>query len=402
VPTGRFAHVIDIQECYADPTDLMGNAAFAQKMIGHYQAIQLHQLAAYAADTDGDEFASLDVATQLHLSDRAAQRRITFARTLTQRLPQTLAALRQGWIEEYKAQLISTAVTELSDEHALAVEARVLDKAAQQTPTQLRNTLAKAVLAVDPQGAEQRRRERVRGRRVDKQPTEPGMAALTIHHSAEHIATAHAVIADRARALKALGDEPRTLAQLEADIAIDLLFGTDTTPNRVVEVHLTMPASTATGADDQPADVDGMPTTAQAARELLADAASWRWLKTDPDTGQMVDLTSPRYDPPESFKTFIQVRDRTCRYPGCTRRARRCDVDHRVPWPLGGTCDDNCACLCRRHHRAKHEGGWRVRMIKPGTFEWTSPLGFVHIVEPDPVTEPQPPPRDPDPDPPPY
>ncbi|HEV2780392.1 MAG TPA: DUF222 domain-containing protein, partial [Actinophytocola sp.] len=223
-----------------EPRDLLGDAALAGVLIGHYQAVQLRQLAAYARDTEGDEFAYLEVATQLRISDRAAQRRLKFARTLVERLPQTLVALDQGWIEEYQAQLIADAVAELSDDHALAVEAQVLDKAGQQTPTQLRNALARVVLAVDPEGAEERRREQLRGRRVDAYPTEPGMAALTIHHSAEKIATAHAVIADRARALKALGNEPRTFAQLEADVAVDLVFGTDTS-NRVVEVHLTMP-----------------------------------------------------------------------------------------------------------------------------------------------------------------
>ncbi|HEV2781197.1 MAG TPA: DUF222 domain-containing protein [Actinophytocola sp.] len=387
--------VIQDHSTAAEPQDLLGQAAFAGVLIGHYQAVQLRQLAAYARDTEGDEFAYLEVATQLRISDRAAQRRLKFARTLVDRLPQTLAALDQGWIEEYKAQLIADAVAGLADDHALAVEAQVLDKAGQQTPAQLRNTLAKVVLAVDPEGAEERRTERVRGRRVDAYPTEPGMAALTIHHSAEKIATAHAVIADRARALKALGNEPRTLQHIEADIALDLLFGTDTGSNRVVEVHLTMPApGTAAG----PAEVDGLPVTAQAARELAAEATSWRWLRTDPTTGAVVDLTAPSYTPPESLKTFVQVRDRTCRYPGCTRRARQCDVDHRIPWPTGATCDANCQCLCRRHHRAKHDGAWQVRKLGRDRLEWTSPLGFTHMVEPEPVTAPS----EWDPDPPPF
>jgi hypothetical protein len=77
-----------------------------------------------------------------------------------------LVALKDGRIEEFKAQVIATAVETLSDERALMVEARVLDRAAQQTPAQLRHRLAKAVMAVDPEGAEQRRQQRMRGRRV--------------------------------------------------------------------------------------------------------------------------------------------------------------------------------------------------------------------------------------------
>src|SRR5439155_5964453 len=105
----------------------------------------------------GDEFADLEVAALLHISGAAARRRLRFARTLTTRLPETLAALKQGWIEEFKAQLIADAVEPLSDEHALVVEARVLDKAGSQTPNQLRHRLAKVVMAVDPEGAGERR-----------------------------------------------------------------------------------------------------------------------------------------------------------------------------------------------------------------------------------------------------
>jgi hypothetical protein len=387
--------VIVLEDVFVEPRDHLGNAAFAQLQIGHFQAVQLEQLAAYARATEGDEFAHLEIAARLHISDAAARRRLRFATSLTQRLPETLAALKQGWIEEFKAQLIADAVEPLSDEHALVVESRVLDHAARWTPTQLRNRLAKVVMTVDPEGAEERRRERVRGRRVESQPTEPGMAMLTVHHTTETIAAAQAVITGRARELKALGGDTRTLAQIEADVACDLILG-EPGGRRVVEVHLTMPATTALGANE-PGDVDGLPVTAHAARELMREATSWRWLRTNPTTGAVTDLTTSRYTPPDTLKTFLRVRDRTCRFPGCTRRARGCDIDHRDPWPHGTTSNHNCQCLCRRHHRAKHEGGWQVT-VKPGWWEWTTPLGFTHRVTPEPVTESRPA----DPNPPPF
>jgi hypothetical protein len=393
-------------EVFTAPRNHLENAAFARKLTGHYQAIELEQLADYARTTTGLDamFTHLDVAARLHISDRAAQHRIRFALTLTTRLPATLATLKQGCIEEYKAQLIADAVEPLSAEHALAVEARVLDQAPTQTPTQLRNALAKAVLAVDPQGAEERRQERVRGRRVESRPTEEGMAMLTLHHTADRIAAAHALIKTRAKELKAAGGESRTLSQLEADVAADLLLGIDG-GGRTVEVHLTIPATSLVGADNQPGEVEGLPITAQAARELAAAADRWRWVRTDPKTGQVVDLTSPRYKPPIALTQFVKIRDRTCRFVGCTRRARYCEVDHRIPWPQGKTCDANCSCLCQRHHKAKHEGGWQVKpSSKPGWVEWTSPLGITHLVPPEPATETPPPPtpRRPEDDPPPF
>jgi hypothetical protein len=391
VRSGSIVVVIVMESVFTAPQDFLGNAAFTQVQIGHLQAIQLEQLAAYAQQTEGDEFAYLEVAALLHISEAAARRRLRFAVTLTRRLPETLAALRQGWIEEFKAQLIADAVEPLSDEHALLVESRVLDTAGRWTPTQLRNRLAKMVLAVDPEGAEERRRERMRSRRVESQPTEPGMAMLTVHHSAEKIAEVHAVITGRARELKALGGDARTLAQIEADVACDLIFGGESGVRRGVEVHLTVPVETALGGD-APGEVDGLPVTAPAARELMREASSWRWVRTDPSSGAVTDLTYPRYTPPAVLADWVKVRDRTCRFPGCTRPARGCDIDHRTPWPQGATSDANCGCLCRRHHRAKHEGGWRVRAIKPGWVEWTSPLGFTHQVAPQPAADPDPPP----------
>jgi hypothetical protein len=367
-------------------------------MIGHLHAVELQQLADFAGAHDGDEFAYLEVATELHISGRAAQRRMAFAITLTERLPQTFAALKQGWIEEFKARLIADVVAPLSDEHAHAVETAVLDKAAQQTPGQLRNRLAKAVLSVDPDGAEQRRKIIKRERRVDAYPTAPGQAVLAIHSTSEEIAAMHAAIAVRAREIKAQGGETRTIAQLEVDIARDLLLSTGLTGGRAVEVHLTIPATSAVGADDQPGEVDGLPITAQAAREMFPEATRWRWVSTDPQTGAVMDVTTARYTPPAMLRTLVKARDRTCRFPGCTRRARYCDVDHRVPWPLGPTCDSNCHCLCRRHHRAKHEGGWDIEVLGLGHYRWTSPNGRTYTVEPEPVVEP---PRKPPPPPPP-
>ena len=48
-----------------------------------------------------------------------------------------------------------------------------------------------------------------------------------------------------------------------------------------------------------------------------------------------------------------------CRFPGC--QARRCDAHHIRHWADGGeTALANLVLLCRRHHRAVHEEGFRV------------------------------------------
>ena len=57
----------------------------------------------------------------------------------------------------------------------------------------------------------------------------------------------------------------------------------------------------------------------------------------------------------------MTVRDRGCRFPGCSRPPRYTDAHHLVHWADGGSSDlSNGALLCRWHHRAVHEGGWHV------------------------------------------
>jgi hypothetical protein len=56
----------------------------------------------------------------------------------------------------------------------------------------------------------------------------------------------------------------------------------------------------------------------------------------------------------------LRARDRGCRFPGCDNR-RFVDAHHVRHWAHGGeTSLDNLILLCRRHHRAVHEGGYRV------------------------------------------
>jgi hypothetical protein len=49
--------------------------------------------------------------------------------------------------------------------------------------------------------------------------------------------------------------------------------------------------------------------------------------------------------------------------------------------PAGQTGTDNLVPLSRLHHRAKTFGGWRNRSLRTGAIEWTSPHGFVFIVD---------------------
>jgi Domain of unknown function (DUF222) len=83
---------------------------------------------------------------------------------------------------------------------------------------------------------------------------------------------------------------------------------------------------------------------------------------------------SAGYRPPPSLQHLIRVRQQLCLFPGCGRAARRCDLDHTIPYHLGGrTCECNLAPLCRKHHQAKQTQGWKLDQPEPGIMIWTTP-----------------------------
>ncbi len=61
-----------------------------------------------------------------------------------------------------------------------------------------------------------------------------------------------------------------------------------------------------------------------------------------------------------TIKRALRLRDRTCRFPGCTHR-RYVDGHHIEHWANGGaTTLSNLMLLCSAHHTLLHEGGCRV------------------------------------------
>ena len=91
-----------------------------------------------------------------------------------------------------------------------------------------------------------------------------------------------------------------------------------------------------------------------------------------------------QHDPPAWMRELVILRDGHCVFPGCTRDARACDLDHITPYdpdgPPGQTHPNGLACLCRRHHRAKTLGLWRYTRTPDGDYRWRGPYGITVIV----------------------
>ena len=168
--------------------------------------------------------------------------------------------------------------------------------------------------------------------------------------------------------------DPRTKAQRRAD-ALARLTGTapalgcecgasdctaaQSDPPTSVVIHVIAEAATLDGRGAAPGHLPGYGTVPPAMVRKLAETAKLRPL-------DLAALSCPegRYRPSAALAEYIRCRDLHCRFPGCDRPAEYCDIDHTVPWQLGGpTHPSNLNLRWRSHHLLKTfwtgENGWK-------------------------------------------
>ena len=73
------------------------------------------------------------------------------------------------------------------------------------------------------------------------------------------------------------------------------------------------------------------------------------------------------------MRRALRVRDKGCRFPGCTN-TRFVDGHHIEHWADGGeTSLDNLVLLCRHHHHLVHEGGFVCEKSLNGAINFKNP-----------------------------
>jgi hypothetical protein len=91
--------------------------------------------------------------------------------------------------------------------------------------------------------------------------------------------------------------------------------------------------------------------------------------------GNPLDIGGRRRTVPTALRRALQLRDKGCRFPGCTNT--RVDSHHVVAWSRGGeTKLTNLVSTCRKHHRYVHELGFRVEPQDDGSFAFFAPAGW--------------------------
>ena len=394
-----------------------------------------------------------ELAVDARVSDRTLQSQLFEAhRTVTQ-FGASWEAWREGRLSRAHVRVIVDAGADLSDDSVRgAYEAEVLAYAETTSAGRVRPFAEQVAEKHNPKSMQERHDEAVLDRHVWVEDLRDGMSMLGVIGPSVEVHGVHDRLTRQGKAIKAVDraarreaaeraaagatptdagasfglDEPgescgtnggdktesavwfdeRTLDQIRTDLLLDMLLtsspAVDPTGGAVegglgairAHVQVTVPATTLAGTTTGGAELDGKcAVDPETAKILAGNVPSFDRVFLDPITGAVLAVDR-RFVTAEQ-KRYLVARDIRCRFPGCRRPARDCDMDHREDWALGGKTDvDNVGAFCRRHHAMKQAAGWTVVQEPGGRLRFTAPSGLEYTDDPPPrvVFMPDPPP----------
>jgi len=297
------------------------------------------------------------------MSTAAAAQHVDVARQLLE-LPITSDALHSGAIGFHHAAAIARCAAEVGSGAVRPVEQTLVEAAEKLDPSRLRLVTRHLRHCVDPDGALDAANRDHAHRWFHISQTFDGVFVLDGKLDAEGGALLRTAI--NALEKPAAGDD-RSASQRRADALVELasrqLQGGELPAVAGQRPHLTVTAPAATLQRERGAAAGEMswagPVVAQTVRRLACDAAVTRvTLNAD---GQPLTVGRSARSIPPAMRRALVTRDGGCRFPGCDRPPEWTDGHHVKHWADGGeTRLDNLVLLCRRHHRAVHEHGWRL------------------------------------------
>src|SRR6478752_6288233 len=373
---------------------------------------------------DADRLTMLEVTTATGLGPQEVHDRLDLATDRSRSAAELRRRLRAGTVSLHRARTVHEQVRHLEDDAANQVIETVLrpKDGAPPSPTLLRQRLTRACLAADPDAAQQRRRARHRRGAFARIDTD-GLGTLTVTNDADKIIAAMERADTLARAARHAGDR-RNLEALRADAITDLLvFATITDPSvntssapdalgaigalgacsagrghapeqdawtrllgrrPAATISLVVPLPVALGTTEAPCEVPGYGwIDPEHARSLmLGPEARWRLITVDAATGTAQAVSTTAYRPTAAIRALVEAVDGTCRGPGCTIPAARCDLDHDLPWPHGPTTTANLTSKHRDHHNTRTHGHWTATRDQHARVHWTTTTGRRYVTHP--------------------
>ena len=322
-------------------------------------------------------------------------------------LAATGQALCAGELSAAHAEALA-ANTQLPDQVTSDAESTLLDAARRLDPGQLRRAVQHLRYMVDPEGADRQAQRRYERRGLWFSPTVDDMIAVGGQLHPEAGQTLLAALEPLARPADA--HDERSGSQRNADALTELarrsLEGGQLPKAGGVRPQLSVVVDLAS-LQGQPGGIGGdagwaAPLPPEACRRLACDGSVTRVLASrgasgpgrelpDLAAGDPIDTSasdlegrlraamatlppilggapslplnlgrSTRVVSPAQHRA-LAVRDGGCVFPGCGRPLAWCEAHHLWHWLDGGPTDlDNLTLVCREHHRAIHDGGWRL------------------------------------------
>jgi len=281
----------------------------------------------------------------------AAREHVRVARALGE-LPSIDAALRAGEVSYSKVRALTRVATP-------ATEASLLEIARSATASQLEK-ICRSLRATIAASTDERPEDEAYRRWVRERETDAGLVRFDVQLRPEEAAVLRRAL-EKAVEVSA-GTRPASLRRADALIAIaeTYLAGTpDAAPPVEIVVHVD--AAGAATLDD------GTALPPATAERLACDAAVVEVVEDS--RGNVLDVGRRHRTIPTLLRRALRLRDRGCRFPGCTNR--RVDGHHVVPWSAGGpTTLANLCSLCRRHHTFVHEFGFCIQVDGDGGFRF--------------------------------
>ncbi|WP_113697010.1 DUF222 domain-containing protein [Amycolatopsis albispora] len=360
--------------------------------IARLEARLVRQVVSFARAASVRRGVAEELSMALCMTKYKAHALIGHAEGLVDRFPAVLGLVEAGAVPMASAVAVNDAAAWLADDKAAVVDEVMAGRLEGKNPTAARRSATSAAARADPEGFEERARRPREDRGLHLHHGTAGVAGLSLENAPVEKAVAAYVCVDRQARLLKTADETRTLDQLRADVALDMLVGKQFGGEVKAHVYLYLDALTYAGLRNEPAELAGHgPIPASLARDIAARPGTvFQRIITDPTTGQVVELGRRKYRPRAGLDELVRVRDRECRRPGCTRPAQFGDLDHcdkrgrgwKDGCPTGTT---TLVGLCRADHKLRDLPGWRHEVASDGTLTITTPAKQTYRSRPEPL-----------------
>src|SRR6478609_433885 len=172
---GSIEALLSVDPAALSLDDQLDHLVLLQELAARVSARTQRCLAVVADPDDPRNWVREEVACLLRWSFGTTAGRLVQAEQVTRRLPAALDAHEAGTISDYHLRILFDLTYQLDDAQIAKVEARVLERAGDQTPAQFRAAVKRAVARVDTRAAEKRHQEAKRERTVSLQPLADGM-----------------------------------------------------------------------------------------------------------------------------------------------------------------------------------------------------------------------------------